>query len=149
MVITTRIFRMSLIAGGTAAVTTIGGAITGTIALIKKIDNKHNQEMALISNRHQESMKKLEKEQNDQNNRHKEFMKLLDTFNALIGRLGDIILNAECEGCKGLPGIFHYIFQNINCFQRWSVDLVRKKLWNITTIISIIYKCSRHNCKNN
>ena len=95
---------MALIAGGTAAVVTIGGAITGTIALFKKISNDHDQEMALISNRHEESMKILGNEQNNENNRHKEFMKLLDTFNALLGRLGDIILNAECEGCKGLPG---------------------------------------------
>ena len=103
---------MSLIAGGisTAAVTTISGAIIGTIALLKKIDNNHDREMALISNRHQESMKKLEKEQNDQNNRHKEFIKLLDTLDSLIGRLGDMILNAECEGLKGLPGFFHLIF---------------------------------------
>ena len=109
---------MALIAGGTAAVVTIGGAISGTIALFKDISNKHVQEMTLLENQHKQSMKKLENEQISENNRHKEFMKMLDSFDKLLKSVGDFIMNYEYEGCKGLPG-FNILFHNTDIYSLW------------------------------
>ena len=141
---------MALIAGGTAAVLTIGKAITDAISLFYDISNKHDREMVSLANQHKQSMKELENEQNSENNRHKEFMKLLDSFDQILGKLGDIILKAECEGCTGLPGFLYYFISPIfNFIQRWSVHLVKQKLRSIMTIISNIFKSSIHKCKSN
>ena len=148
--ITTRSFRMALIAGGTATVLSIGGAISGAIALFNDVSNSHDREMASLANQHKQSMKILENEQNSENNRHKEFMKLFDSFDKILEKLGDFILKAECEGCKGLPGFLLYFISPILIrIQRWSVHMVEKKLRSIMTIISNIFKSSIHKFKSN
>ena len=106
---------MALIAGGAAAVVTIGGAISGAIALLQEISNEHDRKLASLSNQHKQSMKILENEQNSENNRHKEFMKLLDSFDKILEHLADFILKAECQGCKGLPGfLLHFTLSIFN-----------------------------------
>ena len=141
---------MALIAGGTATVLSIGGAISGAIALFNDVSNSHDREMASLANQHKQSMKILENEQNSENNRHKEFMKLFDSFDKILEKLGDFILKAECEGCKGLPGFLLYFISPILIrIQRWSVHMVEKKLRSIMTIISNIFKSSIHKFKSN
>ena len=95
---------MAMIVGGMAAVAQIGSAVAGTIILVKKINNEHAQQMAVLSNQHERAMTVLNNQQTSENNRHKEFMGLLAILYESVNKLGNEIFGAECDGCKGLPG---------------------------------------------
>ena len=95
---------MAMIVGGMIAVAQIGSAVAGTIILVEAINNDHAQKMAVLSNRHEQAMEILNSQQTSENNRHKEFMALVEILYESVNRLGNEIFSAECDGCKGLPG---------------------------------------------
>ena len=95
---------MALIVGGTVAVTTISSSLAGTIFLVNKINADYAERMADISNQHIQAMEVLNNKQNSENNRHKEFMGMLDKLFEALKILGNSITNAEYKEHKGLPG---------------------------------------------
>ena len=95
---------MALIIGGIPAITQVSAAITGTIVWVNKLNNENRERMEEITTEHKHSMQILMNEQNSENNRHKEFMHLLDKLLEATTLLGKIIFDAESQGCKGLPG---------------------------------------------
>ena len=95
---------MTAVAVGLTAVAQIGSAVAGTIVLVKKMTNEHDVQLAVISNQHEQAMFKLNSEGTEETNKHEEFMELLKVLKTTIDLLGKEIFDAECDGCKGLPG---------------------------------------------
>ena len=100
----TKLCRMALIVGGLAAIGHISSAIGETIVLLRRMDNEQAESLATMSYEHQQAMAVLNNEQVRENNRHAKFMELLQILKTAVNQLGNDIFNAECEGCKGLPG---------------------------------------------
>ena len=79
-------------------------AIGEVVIAINRINNDHEVTMANITNQHQKEMAILQNKENHENRRHEAFMKLLDILDKKLDKLGKAIFEAECAGCKGLPG---------------------------------------------
>ena len=144
------LFRMAMIVGGLTAVAQISSAVAGTVVLVNKINNDNAERMAVISAELEHAMGVLTNEQNSENNRHKEFMALLDKLFEAITTLGESIFGAECDGCKGLPGFTNSfimsIMSNVNSdffktqetdhlFKRWQKKWDQKMRCKSITII--------------
>ena len=95
---------MAMIVGGLAAIAQVGAAVGEVVTTVRRMNNEHDAQMAVISNQHQHAMAVLNNQQISENNRHKEFMALLGILFQAVSILGKDIFEAEYEGCKGLPG---------------------------------------------
>ena len=73
----------SEIVGGLTAVAKIASAVGETKIMIRKMKNKHKEKLAVMSYQHQQAMTVLNNERNRENNRHEEFMKILEILNNL------------------------------------------------------------------
>ena len=90
----------AVMAGGAYIVSEIKEAFV----LIRKMNHGQEERILILSNEHKEAMAELDSKRNTESNKHKEFMRLLEVWKDTVTILGEFILNAECEGCKGLPG---------------------------------------------
>ena len=89
-----------------AGVAGIIDAIGSIVISCKKLNYEHDERMRSLMVDHEQTMRRLEIEHTKEKNRHEAIMKYLSLLETWITQLGKMIMDASCDGCKGLPGLF-------------------------------------------
>ena len=97
------------------AIPVVSAAIISAYADYQKLSNSHAQQMKSLKYQHDQAMLELQNGRIREDQRHQRLMKLLDILEYFVKNLGTQITEAECEGCKGLPG---KKLNSWNCFQK-------------------------------